>query len=177
MADFYYAFWFIFIIILLLFLTGKYVIIFFKTNKIKSLLTILFKKENKIIIIILIIFTIIFWFSFYKIYYIKIFPSLKITETNETNSTHINTTNYIISDGIKQINLNDELILEITDISREYIVFKLNNSMYLKECENCNLNILNQNTEYKLSLNNRVFLINIDSNFQEQIYYTINLYN
>ena len=51
MADFYYAFWFIFIIILLLFLTGKYVIIFFKTNKIKSLLTILFKKENKIIII------------------------------------------------------------------------------------------------------------------------------
>lgn len=49
--------------------------------------------------------------------------------------------------------------------------------MYLKECENCNLNILNQNTEYKLSLNNRVFLINIDSNFQEQIYYTINLYN
>ena len=36
MADFYYAFWFIFIIILLLFLTGKYVIIFFETNKIKG---------------------------------------------------------------------------------------------------------------------------------------------
>ena len=48
MADFYYAFWFIFIIILLLFLTGKYVIIFFKTNKMASQHVFLFLSKNSI---------------------------------------------------------------------------------------------------------------------------------
>ena len=35
--------------------------------------------------------------------------------------------------------------------------------MYLKECENCNLNILYKNKEYKLKLNDSIFLEEIDN--------------
>ena len=174
MLNLYYIFWIIFGLLILIFFFFKFFTNFFKANGFKSFYKVLFKKDNKFLLLILLIFTIIFWSSFYLLFYLKSYPSLRITE--HLGNNEINITSCILDDcNNLSIDYQDEISLDIVDYSRDYLTFKLNKPMYLKECENCNLNILYKNKEYKLKLNDSIFLEEIDNNLNNNVYYVIDL--
>ena len=178
--NLYYPFFSILVVVLFSFFTIKFIINFFRINGIKSLSTI-FKKDNKFILIIILIFTIVFWFSFYNIFYIRVYPSLNISETVENaKSTNVYTDGCVVGYDCETIRVNitspKEIKLEITNYSRNFITFKLNTPMYLKECENCSLKLLNPNEEYKLLLNKQIFIEDLENDISNKVYYNISLH-
>lgn len=180
MLTLYYTFWMMFIIFILCYFIISSIINFFKLNSLKTLFTIYFKKENKFIIINSFIFTIIFWFLFYILFYNKIYPSLKITENIKIDNSfevYSNSFNIETKDKLENLNIssNKDIFFQITYFKRNFVILKFNQTMYYKECYNCKLKLLNKKQEYKLMLNDYIYLEPFD-NFDNQVYYVIDLY-
>ena len=181
MLTFYYSFWIIFIITFLIFLTIKFVINFFKINKIKTFFVLFWEKSNKLILFVSLIFIIVFWSAFYSIFYIRNYRSLRITEIIENGDYSLN---YAIGCEIGSncklenlnINFKEKITLEITDYSRNSATLKLDTTMYMKKCYDCNLNILAANKEYKILLNETIFLEVINKDADNRVYYIVDLY-
>lgn len=177
MLNLYYIFWIIFVFFVLLFLFLKFFTNFFKVNGIKSFFQVLFQRNNRFILFTLILFSILFWFSFYTLFYQRSYPSFRITEHLVNNE--INTSSCILGDNCNNLDINisyqEEILIDVVDYSRNYVTFKVNKTMYLKECENCNLNILYKDKEYKLKLNDSIYLEVIDNDINNKVYYLVEL--
>ena len=177
----YYRFWLIFIFVFFIFFIVKYVIRFIRINGFKAIFISIFNKENRFILLSSCVFILIFCISFYCVYYIRVYPSIRITEEITTNIKTENYTNgCIVGNECKSINLNikDSKTKKIDFVrySRNYVVFKLNIPMYIKKCNNCVMDYLDANTEYKLELNNFVYLEEVNNSENKTVNYIIEIY-
>ena len=179
------VFLFIFLLVIFVFLLIKFFIKFVKENDLKQLLLTFFQKDNKFILILIIVFIIIFWLSFYFIFYNRLYPSIRITEeVNYTFSkkTIINVDSYTINSKKDLIHFktvyNKEIIIEVTETSKNYIKFKLKTDIpcIIKTCENCASKILDRKEEYKVFNNDKVDLEVINNDNEKTSYYTIQVY-
>ena len=111
----------ILILAFLIFFFIKFIINFLKINGIKGIITSIKKPENIFGSLTIIIFTLIFWLSFYFIYYTNQYPTLTISKLEGSN----NYQDTIKVNKKRQINLSNESTLTITKYNMEDINFKI----------------------------------------------------
>ena len=128
------------------------------------------RPENIFGSLIIFLFTLIFWISFYFIYYINEYPTLTISKLEGSN----NYQDSIKVNKKKQINLSNESTLTITKYGMEDINFKINSKMYQKEFDENGfdyLKLIDKNEEYKLDISRDIILYSLD----KKVMYTLEL--
>ncbi len=154
-----------------IFLFIKFIINFLKVNGIKSIFESLFKKENRLGTITIFSFILIFWLSFFLIFYIykkNIVPlyyaEITISEDNE-EVTYYDMT-YLSKN--KKINITPSVsptYLTVVSYDSKYLTYKLDKVMDVKICDYndyCKKDVIVPNKEYKLSKDNIVYLFSLD---------------
>ncbi len=179
MSDLYLAFWIIFILVFPAYFLIKFIVNYISLNGKKPLLLI-FNKENKLFLGLMAGFIIIFWVAFFSIYYFRVTPYLnyyKETLDIESNIVYqAESNNCLINYNCsKFIDLNQGNTLEITSTSRDYIKFKLNTSVIVTRCTNCDLTYLKVDEEYKLSKNQKIYFNILDDENNNRYSYDIYL--
>lgn len=176
-SSLYLIFWISFILMFPAFFLIKFIVNYISLNGKKPLLLI-FNKENKLFLGLMLGFTIIFWIAFFFIYYFRIYQRLYFAkesfdiESNEVMS-EIDFC-YINSDCPKFRDLGQGHTFEITSTNRDYIKFKLNTSIIVTRCTNCNLTYLKAGEEYKLSKNQKIYFNILDQ--ENSIKYSYDIY-
>ena len=166
MSGLYIIFWIIFILVFPSYFLIKFIVNYISLNGKKPLLLI-FNKENKLFLGLIFGFTIIFWVAFFSIYYFRITPYLNFSKEGfDTEKEKVYLSEFhnclINYDCSKIINLNQDNTLEITSTNRDYIKFKLNTSVVVSRCTNCDFTYLKAGKEYKLSKNQNIYFKILD---------------
>ena len=154
----------------IIFFFVKFIINFIKINGITGIINSLKRPENIFGSLTILLFTLIFWLSFYFIYYIDQYPNLTISKL-EGNNKYQDT---IKVNKKRQINLSNESTLTITKYNMEDINFKINTSMYKLEYDRNGfdyLKLIDKNEEYKLDVNRDLILYSLD----KKVTYTLEL--
>ncbi len=170
----YIMYMFIFIGVLLIFFVIKSVINFIKINGARNIISSLFKKENKLGTITIISFVLIFWLSFFFIYYNYAWPNLEIykffEEVDQDNNYREDT--FKVNE-YEKVSLSEKYSITITKYNMKYIEFTLNNSMYKLENKDSidYLKLVKKNTKYKLDVSDDIILYSLD----KKVRYTLAL--
>ena len=171
----YIMFILIFIGVLLLYFVIKFAINFIKVNGARNIISSLFKKENKLGTITILSFILIFWLSFFFIYYNYTWPILEVRKLMEDENIGYNSSDEDFKvNKYKKINLSDEYSITITKYNMKYIEFTLDNIMYKLENKDgiSYLKLVNKNTKYKLeSYGREVVFYSLD----KKVEYTLDL--
>ena len=184
MSDLYLIFWTIFILVFPAFFLIKFIVNYISLNGKKPLLMV-FNKDNKLFLGLMFGFIIIFWLAFFFIYYFNIYPRLYVTKLSfdterngvymsEKTWCYINSNYPKIEDCPKFKSLGQGNTLEITRTNRDYVKFKLNTSVVVTRCTNCDFTYLKVDEEYKITKNQKISFNIIDE--KENVRYSYDIY-
>ncbi len=172
----YLSFWFSFIIIAIIFFTIIFLFNFFRNNGLKPFFLI-FNRENKILLITMVVFTIIYWTSFLIIFNISRWPELTFYESSKGNDYSSTCTFKYDCPEINHLNFYNpkDITLEATEVTRNFIKFKLNILVFVSRCDNCNYDIIEAGHEYQLNKNENIYFKIIDNEKNMSYNYQIRL--
>ena len=161
----------ILILVCIIFFFIKFIINFLKVNGVRTIFSSLFKKENRLGTITIFSFILIFWLSFFLIFYInkKNIVTLTFFESVITeDDDEVGYNDIVYLSKTKKINITPSgspTYLTVLSYNSKYITYKLDKTMDIEICDyhdNCKNDIIFANKKYKLSSDNAVRFFSSD---------------